>query len=554
MFFQWGVYMFILSFFFFTLGVWFMMYMNVLVIEYFLLVLGDFELKFYLLFDWMSMMFVCVVLFISCMVIFYSNDYMESEKFKNYFCYGVLLFVGSMLMMIMSPNLLMILLGWDGLGLVSYCLVIFYQNYKSDSAGMITVMSNRIGDVMILLSFVFLLNFGNLDFLVFKKMFFVGGLMLIIAGMTKSAQIPFSAWLPAAMAAPTPVSSLVHSSTLVTAGVYLLIRLDMLFCISGFSWFLSFLALLTMVMSGVGAVLEMDLKKIIALSTLSQLGLMMLILSLGETGLAFFHLLTHALFKAMLFLCAGFMIHSSLGGQDIRFMGFFFCSNPLIGMSFSLANLSLFGLPFLSGFYSKDMILEFVYANKENWFTISLVVLATVMTCVYSLRVMYYSMWSGSSKLVVFSSHWSFWMEVPVFLMGLLVIFFGSMMSWIMFSCWDLSIMMLKIKMVNVVILGLGCWVFYSLYSGFIGIINLSKVNDFFGSMWFLSISSGSLSVKSLVSGLYYYSFDNGWLEEIGPQGVYKFNYAASMFVQWFQVSNLKNIIILMFFIVFLFF
>nr|AYN59518.1 NADH dehydrogenase subunit 5 [Ornithodoros turicata] len=554
MFLKWGIYMFILSFLFMFLGLFFMLSMSVLVIEYFLLVMGDFELKFYLLFDWMSMMFVCVVLFISCMVIFYSNDYMESEKFKVYFCYGVLLFVGSMLMMIMSPNLLMILLGWDGLGLVSYCLVIFYQNFKSDSAGMITVMSNRIGDVMILLSFVFLINFGNLDFLVFSKMFLLGGFMLIVAGMTKSAQIPFSAWLPAAMAAPTPVSSLVHSSTLVTAGVYILIRLDMLFYMDGFRWFLACLALLTMVMSGIGAVLEMDLKKIVALSTLSQLGLMMLILSLGETDLAFFHLLTHALFKAMLFLCAGFMIHSSLGGQDIRFMGFFFCSNPLIGVAFSLANLSLFGLPFLSGFYSKDMVLEFIYANNENWFIIFLVVLATVMTCVYSLRVMYYSMWKGSSKLISFSNHWSFCMEIPVVFMGLLVIFFGSMMSWIMFSHWSMSIIMLKIKLINVMILLLGCWSFYSFYSGFIGITNLKKINDFFGSMWFLSISSGSLSVKSLISGLYYFKFDNGWLEEVGPQGVYKINCTAGVFVQWFQISNLKNIIILMFFVVLLFF
>nr|YP_009537773.1 NADH dehydrogenase subunit 5 [Ornithodoros coriaceus]AYN59505.1 NADH dehydrogenase subunit 5 [Ornithodoros coriaceus] len=543
MFLIWGVLLMIFSLLFFIYGVWFLMSFKINVFEYYAVVLGNFEIKFYFLFDWISLLFASVVMFISSMVIIYSHDYMFFEKTKNYFCYMVLLFVGSMVLMIVSPNLLMILLGWDGLGLVSYCLVIYYQNYKSDSAGMITVMMNRVGDVFILLSLILVLNFGSYDFFVFKGMFYVTGFMLIIAGMTKSAQIPFSAWLPAAMAAPTPVSSLVHSSTLVTAGVYLLIRLNLLFSVSHFCKFLLYLALLTMVMSGIGAMLETDLKKIIALSTLSQLGLMMVILSLGKVDLAFFHLLTHALFKAMLFLCAGFMIHSSLGHQDIRFMGIFFLTSPMISGAFCLANMSLFGVPFLSGFYSKDMILEYIYFMESNWVVIYLMILATVFTVMYSLRVMFYSMWKSGVKMVDFSYHWSNWMGIPIFIMGVLVLVFGSMLSWILVFEDGSYIISFPVKLINVLIVFLGCWGVSVLYLGKIGLMNLKKLNFFLGSMWFLSMVSGGATVKTLKMGFFLYKEDNGWLEEIGPQGLYKLNSFLSIIVQWVQMISVKNLL-----------
>nr|YP_009000471.1 NADH dehydrogenase subunit 5 [Ornithodoros brasiliensis]AHF21685.1 NADH dehydrogenase subunit 5 [Ornithodoros brasiliensis]QZP40888.1 NADH dehydrogenase subunit 5 [Ornithodoros brasiliensis] len=542
MFFKWGMYLMVVSLFMFFSGILYLYNMKILLIEYFIYVFGNFEIKFYFLFDWMSLMFVSVVMFISSMVIFYSNDYMKFEKFKVWFCYGVLLFVGSMVLLIVSPNLFMILLGWDGLGLVSYCLVIYYQNYKSDSAGMITVLSNRIGDVMILLSMVMLMNFGSLDFLILKKVFFVTGLMMIVAGMTKSAQIPFSAWLPAAMAAPTPVSSLVHSSTLVTAGVYLLIRLNLLFQIDVMSSFLLYFALLTMLMSGLGAIMEMDLKKIIALSTLSQLGLMMLILSVGAVDLSFFHLLSHAIFKAMLFLCAGFMIHGSLGHQDIRFMGIFYMMNPMIGVAFSLANMSLFGIPFLSGFYSKDMILEWIYMMEISTFEIFLTIIATMCTCIYSLRVMYYSMWKGGISMVDFSYHWSFWMEIPIVLMGISVILFGCMMSWLLFPNYEFNLTMLDMKLVNIFIIIFSCWVYYIFYFGKVGLMNFSFFNTFLGSMWFMSFFSSGLLMNKMIYGINFHNFDNSWFEEVGSQGVYKLNVKLSSFISWMQSSELKNL------------
>lgn len=188
----------------------------------------------------------------------------------------------------------------------------------------------------------------------------------MIAAITKRAQIPFSSWLPAAMAAPTPVSALVHSSTLVTAGVYLLIRFRPIFSNYMLNRNLLLLSVLTMFISGLGAIFEYDLKKIIALSTLSQLGLIIRTLCLGIPEFAFFHLLTHALFKSLLFICAGYVIHGMKDCQDIRFIGAITIQRPVLVSYFNVANLALCGMPFLAGFYSKDLILERILMQTRN--------------------------------------------------------------------------------------------------------------------------------------------------------------------------------------------
>lgn len=211
--------------------------------------------------------------------------------------------------------------------------------------------------------------------------------IVILAGITKSAQIPFSAWLPAAIAAPTPVSALVHSSTLVTAGVYLLIRFH---CLLSVNNFLFFIGALTIFISGLGANYEIDLKKIIALSTLRQLGVMIITLSLGLYELSFFHLLSHALFKSLLFLCAGVFIHSVTDIQDIRFLGGLHNGCPVSSFYFTACSLSLCGFPFLSGFYSKDLILENYILLRDRIFIFLLVTIGTIFTITYSVRLGYY--------------------------------------------------------------------------------------------------------------------------------------------------------------------
>lgn len=214
-------------------------------------------------------------------------------------------------------------------------------------------------------------------------------IILILAGFTKRAQIPFSSWLPAAMAAPTPVSALVHSSTLVTAGVYLIIRFSDLYLYYDCQ-FLAFIGLITIFISGVGANFEYDLKKIIALSTLRQLGLIISILFLGFPILSFFHLLTHAFFKALLFLCAGLIIHSMRDRQDIRHMGGVSYFLPFTRTCFVISSLSLCGAPFLAGFYSKDLILEIYSITGFNIFIYIIFFISVGLTVSYSFRLVYY--------------------------------------------------------------------------------------------------------------------------------------------------------------------
>jgi len=211
---------------------------------------------------------------------------------------------------------------------------------------------------------------------------FVLGLV-ILASLTKRAQIPFSAWLPAAIAAPTPISALVHSSTLVTAGVYLMIRFRELL---GVSRGLFYLAVGTIFMSGLGANFEIDLKRIIALSTLSQLGVIIIALSVGLVELAYFHLLIHALFKSLLFLCAGVYIHGFRERQDIRSVGGVVEVSPLTSFYFIGRSLALCGFPFLSGFYSRDLILEIWVMENLNFSILFAVMMATAFTVSYSLR------------------------------------------------------------------------------------------------------------------------------------------------------------------------
>lgn len=278
------------------------------------------------------------------------------------------------------------------MGLVSYCLVIYYQNIKSLNAGLLTILSNRIGDIAILLSIAWLFNYGTwnilmLEYLYKPELLFILGLA-ILAALTKRAQIPFSAWLPAAIAAPTPISALVHSSTLVTAGVYLIIRFSELLGVNSVLYYLS---VGTIFMSGLGANFGIDLKRVIALSTLRQLGVIIIALSLGYLELAFFHLLMHALFKSLLFLCAGVYIHGFGDKQDVRLLSRATERAPLTTFYFLGCSLALCGFPFISGFYSKDIILEIWMMGDLSILKVTLILLATIFTVTYSLRLLIFT-------------------------------------------------------------------------------------------------------------------------------------------------------------------
>nr|YP_009732543.1 NADH dehydrogenase subunit 5 [Trachys auricollis]QHS71066.1 NADH dehydrogenase subunit 5 [Trachys auricollis] len=543
---------FIVSLILFMFGLYFLTNDLVYFIEFEVLSINSSMIIMSFLFDWMSLLFMSFVFFISSMVIYYSEDYMYGDLTLNRFIILVCLFVLSMMLLIVSPNMISILLGWDGLGLVSYCLVIYYQNVKSANAGMLTALSNRIGDVAILMTIAWMANYGSWSFIYYldcmKGDFImqVISYLVVLAALTKSAQIPFSSWLPAAMAAPTPVSSLVHSSTLVTAGVYLVIRFFN--CLgSSLLTLLLIISVLTMFMSGLGANYEMDLKKIIALSTLSQLGLMMSVISLGEPILGFFHLLSHALFKALLFMCAGSFIHNLLNCQDIRYMGAIFISMPLTCSFFNISNLSLCGLPFLAGFYSKDIILEGVSMSNLSIFIYVIYFVSTGLTVSYSFRLFYYSMIGDFN----FFSMNSLNNESRTMLSGMLgliglVVVGGSVLSWLILPFPYFICLTLTMKMMTLLVILLGSWLGYqlSLVSINSNLFSLNSIisSTFISLMWNMPfLSTVGVNKPVLSTGDNYYKLmDQGWLEYFGSQNIYYYLMNSSKFLTSLFSNNLK--------------
>ena len=278
-----------------------------------------------------------------------------------------------MVLLVFINTLYGALVGWDGLGITSFLLVIYFKNRKALGRGMITALTNRLGDV-------FLLVLLGLAFLPLPSTYLLLVLLLLTA-MTKRAQYPFSRWLPAAMAAPTPVRALVHSSTLVTAGVYLLLRFNH----NGSEWLLT-IGSITILLAGMRACAEIDIKKIVALSTLSQLGVMVVGLSLALKRLCFFHLMTHARFKALLFLCVGVGIHTVFGSQDFRAYSNVATTLPGPSALLRVANLALLGFPFLAGFYSKDAILEGFYRAAQRLAGLLAFLLGVGLTSAYRLK------------------------------------------------------------------------------------------------------------------------------------------------------------------------
>ena len=355
---------------------------------------GRFRLHFDFLFDAEGAIFFACVSWISYCVFSYRKRYMVTDTTQDRFFLLLLSFVFSIFILVFRSNIFRIIIGWDGLGVTSFLLVIYFQNKTSFNAGMITVMTNRIGDVLLLSGIGIMIAMGQWSVFDFSlslvnKTDFLLLLLLVVGAFTKSAQIPFSSWLPAAIAAPTPVSSLVHSRTLVTAGIFLLLRFKTFF----FSVLLYpiIFGCLTICIAGLAGLFERDFKKIVALSTLSQLGLIMARLGLGAFSLTLFHLITHAFFKALLFLATGMRIHSAKDYQDLRLISLPGKASPRTTSIILVSNFRLIGLPFIAGFYSKDLILELLLSRSANPFLVLLFFLGTILTVLYSIRFIFFS-------------------------------------------------------------------------------------------------------------------------------------------------------------------
>lgn len=510
--------------FFFVLGLFFID-CNSFIIEAYLPFSFLLEIPFSFNFDYISFFFFSFISLISSVVFIYRKFYMEEKEFFNSdnsrFFFILFLFVISIFFLVFSNSWVIVILGWDGLGVVSFLLVIYYNNIKSLNSGLVTVFTNRLGDCFFILSFTFIFYCGVLsfDFLTINRfLFFL--LILIVGCFTKRAQLPFSSWLPAAIAAPTPISSLVHSSTLVTAGVYLIVRFNYLF----YPIFnlIGYLSVFTIVIAGCCAIFELDFKKIVAMSTLRQLGFMIFCISIGFWFISFLHIIFHAFFKRCLFLSTGRLIHLLLGNQDSRDYGRLRFLN-FSKLFFTFTCLSLCGFPFFLGFYSKDFIIS-LFINSYSIGIVLLFFLACILTISYSIRLIIIAFFRFPIILKDNSFSEDKYFFLPLFFLYFFCIFRGNFFIFyffppIIFSFLDFF--------AGILIIFLGIFIFYFSFIGYFSIVIFSSV--LFFSFFFSSFFSKSFKYFPL-------NFDLSWREILGGMGTKNFLFLVKFFLVKFYL------------------
>nr|WRK19247.1 NADH dehydrogenase subunit 5 [Benthodytes sp. Gxx-2023] len=487
--------------------------------------------EFTLFLDFNFIFFSSTALIVTWSIVEFTLYYMGSDPFNNKFYRLLLVFLFNMLILTSANNMFIFFIGWEGVGFLSFLLISWWSTrVNANASALQAIIYNRIGDIGILILIVIIIsssNSWNMNEITniyeslnenWKNILLFS---CLLGAIGKSAQFGLHPWLPAAMEGPTPVSALLHSSTMVVAGVFILIRVSSL--VDPTQLFLSsaiIIGALTSIFAATSAIAQHDIKKIIAYSTTSQLGLMVMAIGLSQPLIALFHICTHAFFKAMLFLCSGSIIHSYNNEQDLRKMNNISNNLPVTAACLLLGSLALMGVPFLSGFYSKDLILETITDSPTNFIGIILVFLATLLTAIYSFRIISFCFLNNSKSNSINPIN----EENQNLLNPLLRLAIGSIIvGWIMINYVVNSPLLIPypfIKFLPLIVTIVGV-----LLAEALTLLNYSNnhINTFFSQTWYfphITHSSILSNIEVLAINLSSRPLDRGWSENLGGGGL----------------------------------